>query len=287
MAAIKMNRCYHDMLRRTWGIAAMKDGEWGEPKQALVPDDYDDIRAKTSGGISADYYGVGLMAAGRGVVGFIEQFRHLQPLRTTPAWGTYGNTGRPDVSLAYQSDEGAQWVHMPGRPDFLTHDQVPWARDGMYVGSNVEEFGQEQRLYFTGSMGGHMPAMPGEDCLGAIGFAAWPKSRLFGFCARPEGVLDVELGRLKEPRELVLNCKAATGGNVRVEILTMKPYYELTPSEGKTPEDAVPLEGDNLEAVVRWKRGSVIQPVGEGERVLARLHVQGAEVFAFELRPVR
>jgi hypothetical protein len=217
-------------------------------------------------------------------VGFIEQFRHLQPLRTTPAWGTFGNTGRPDISLVYQSDENAQWIHTPGRPDFLTHGEHPWTRDGIYVSSNVEEFGGEQRLYFTGCTSGHMPAMPGEDCLGVIGFAAWPKWRLFGFCARPEGALDVELGPLNEPRELVLNYKAAPGGSVRVELLTLKPYYDLTPVPGRTLEDAVPLDGDHLAALVRWKTGAILQPAAGGESLVARLHLQWAEAFAFELR---
>ena len=274
------------MMRRSFWNATLKDGVWSDWKAALVPDDYDDVIARRNGHISADYYGVAMMPAGWGMVGFIAQFRHRHPLpRNKLQGGCYGNWGETDVTLAYQPGAGERWLHSAGRPDFLTHGAVPWARNGWYLGSNVIDCGSEQRLYLTGAVGGHILARPDENTWGRIGFVSWPSWRLFEFRAEPRGELEIDLGVLDRPSELRLNFKTFSQGSVRVQILTAKPLYTLQEIAGRRHDDCVPLVGDKLDELVRWQNGAVIQPVA-GTRTIVRLVIEHAAVYAYDVRPI-
>lgn len=274
--------------RRAWWTATLKNGEWSDSKQALVPDDFDDVRARSHGLISADYYNVAQQAAGQATVGFVTVFRHQHPLAPFPLQGgLVGMLGMQDVMLVYQSEEGAAWLHTPGRPDFVAHGQVPWARGGFYVGMNAIECGDEHRLYLTAAQNNHynfgqLDVLPAFQ----ICYASWPKWRLWGFRADPQGVLELDLGPVTSPSELLLNYETHHGGSVRVEMFSLRPLYDLTEIAGCGNDDAVPLTGDNLGEVVRWKSGTVIRPV-ENRRLVARLTIDRASVYAWELRPAR
>ena len=124
-----------------------------------------------------------------------------------------------------------------------------------------------------------------------IGYASWPKWRLFGYHADPQGELGIDLGSLSEPSELVLNYEAGAGGSIRVQISTLDEHRRIevdTSAEikGRTRADAVPLVGDNIGEVVQWREGSVIQPV-EGQRFFAHLSVERSKIYAYEVRPAR
>ena len=56
--------------------------------------------------------------------------------------------------------------------------------------------------------------------------------------------------------------------------------------EGHRCDDAVPLVGDSLDEVVRWRKGAVIQPI-EGKRIIAHLSVERAKIYAYELRAAK
>ena len=77
---------------------------------------------------------------------------------------------------------------------------------------------------------------------------------------------------------MYINCHADPGGSVRVE---------LVDQEGYGLEDAVALESDHLETVVVWKHGKAIQPPSDGGHVMARLHLDRASVYAFDVRRVK
>ncbi len=60
------------------------------------------------------------------------------------------------MTLVYQPEPGGRWFHMPGRPIFVDHTEVPWARNGwINSASNVVEVGDEHRLYFSGTPTSH------------------------------------------------------------------------------------------------------------------------------------
>ena len=282
IVALKYAPRVHDIPRRSIWTASLRDGEWSDAHSALVPDAFDDVCALGRGFVSGDYYGMGMMAAGRGTVGFIWQFRHSLPRTLNKETGVFGAT---DVSLAYQCAEGDRWLHAPGRKDFLSHGSLDWNQGGVYTASCPVAAGDEHRLYFCGALRSHGWYVDKEwqiseslrqnlidSGLGRIGFARWPVNRLFGYRADPEGVLVLDLGEVTEPSELVLNYRAEPGGSVRVALPDL-PEHGL--------EDVLPLEGDGLAEVVAWKAGTGIMP-RDGLR--ARLYMDRAAVYAFELR---
>ncbi len=286
LVCLKQNVRIRQLYRRTIWNAVVTDGRATEAVCAFLPDDFDDVAAMARGFASADYYGMGLMPAGRGVVGFLWPFRHSLP--RTPGRET-GIFGVCDVSLAYQPAPGAQWLHMPGRPDFISHADIPWGGGGVYTASCPVEVGGEQRLYFCAPRVTHgygldhnwKPVLEQrqeiiEDSFVQIGFAAWPKDRLFGFRSDPVGHLRLDLTGVPGPCELLLNCRTTSQrGSVRVE---------APKQAGRALADAVPLCGDHLAVPAAWKDGTRLTPAPDGT-LTVQIHLDHAEIYAYELRP--
>jgi hypothetical protein len=284
IVALKYTPRYLNIPRRSIWTAELRNGEWSDEQSALVPDEFDDVCALSRGFVSGDYYGMGMMPAGSGTVGFIWQFRHTLPRTLGRQTGVFGTM---DVSLAYQCRPGDRWLHLPGRLDFMSHRAFDWSRGGIYTASGTVEVGDEQRLYFCGALQTHgwyideqwrliekWKQVLLEGGLDRIGFAYWPKDRLFGFRSDPEGMLELNLGEVQKPCELFLNYKTETGGSVRVELPDCAGY-------GLT--DAVPLTGDQVAGVVTWGHGSQISPQSE-KPLTVHLHLERAEVYAYEVR---
>ena len=289
IAAMKRVRRMRYIRRRSIAEASLRDGVWSADHLALVPDEYDDVCAAARGFATSDYYGMGMMPSGQGTVGFIWQLRQHPPYRTAASSGTFGVT---DVTLAFQAKEGERWIHMPGRMDFLSHGPYDWNMGGGMTATAPVTVGNETRLYFTGNRYGHSWAadldfksnpkwqkhVEDGGPLRCIGYARWPNHRLFGFRGAPEGFLTLDLGEVTEPSELFINCQADAGGSVRIELINQ---------EGHSLDDCVPLEADHLESKVAWKHGTTIRPPSNGPRVSARLHLDWASVYAFEVRPAK
>jgi hypothetical protein len=284
IAMMKFNPRVLNIPRRSVWEATLRDGIWSAPVSALVPDEFDDICAMSRGFVSGDYYGMGMMPAGQSTVGFLQQFRHTLP--RTPGRG-HGVFGAVDISLVYQAREGDRWLHSPGRQDFITHGSAPWNAGALYTATCPVEMGAEQWLYFGGWQRSHgwyvdeqwhisselRDLMVREGTV-RIGLVRWPKERLFGFRADPEGILTLDLGELTEPCELWLNYKAETGGSVRVALENLAGYGLA---------EAVPLAGNQVAGRVAWHGGTTIQ-AAQGQQVMARLHLQQAELYAYEVR---
>ena len=253
-----------------------------------MPDEFDDVSARARGYVSGDYNGFSLLPVGRATVAFIQTHRNRLPYRNHPFGQGHGVYGVLDMTLAYQEDEGACWLHMPGRPDFISHRDIPWAGGTLFCASNVCEFGDEQRLYISGSAESHgvIPFGDRSD-RNKIGYLNWPRWRLFGYRADPQGELDIELGILTEPTELFLNHETEPGGAIRVQLHTLEKYQRRQDGveiDGRSADDCTPLAGNALEEVVHWRDGPVIQPV-EAKRIVARLNMERARVYAFGTRP--
>ena len=275
-------------VRRNYWECKRVGDEWTPLRMALIPDEFDDVSARARGYVSGDYNGFGLLPAGRATVAFIETHRNRLPYREHPCGLGCGVYGVLDMTLAWQEDEGACWVHMPGRPDFVSHLDIPWGGGMVFCASNVCDFGDEQRLYISATRESHGVIPHGDRpdrC--KIGYASWPRWRLFGYRADAKGDLEIDLGILREPTELVLNYETQAGGSVRVGLHTLGKYQrrqEGVAIGGRTVEDGFPLTGDGLAEVVHWRDGPTIQPV-EGKRVVVELAMEQAKVYSFEARP--
>lgn len=284
IVSMKHNPLVNGSRRRSIWQAELINGEWSDAHAALIPDEFDDICAISRGYVKGDYYGMGLLPAGKGAVAFIWQFRHRHPMINGWNFGVYGIV---DVTLAYQAGPRDRWMHVPGRPDFISHQDPPWAKGGIYTASCPVQNGNEHWLYFSAATEAHgwylakdWQSDPSrqkdliERGMARIGVARWPLWRMFGFRSDPEGVLELNLGRTQPGSRLYLNYRCDTGGSVRVEVVG-RPTHAL--------DQAVALEGDSLARAVAWKSGDRLPdvPTGNGK---VRLHMNRAEVYAYEVR---
>lgn len=263
----KYTRPFNHIMRRTWVEMSCRNGQWSKPQQAIVPDEFDDIAAAARGYVSGDYNGISLMPANCATVGFIQMHRNRMPRKQHPCGRAQGTYGVLDLTLAWQLDEHARWMHAPGRPDFVTHASVDWARGMIFSGSGVETFGDEQRLYLSGSNHSHGVGAfeDGPGC--AIGYAAWPKWQLCGYRADPDGEIDIELPDVTEPRTFELNHETEPGGHVAVSLHTLEPYQRQQEAKPLTEPAAAPIT-------------VTPQP---GKRIIVRLHMYRATAYAFDL----
>ena len=296
LAAMKFVRRMNGIARRAIWTADCRQGQWSDEVCALMPDEYDDVAAQARGCVSGDYYGMSMLPAGSGTVGLLWNFWHRLPL-TSSSVENYALFGTADIGLVYQSGEQGRWLHVPGRKAFIDSGTFPWNRGWVHGAAGVVDVGSEQWYYLNGMQQDHGWALdldwkPIEkwskmaDDQRSIGLAKWPAWRLFGFQADPEGLLDYELGRLDRPSRLVLNYKASFQGNVRVQLFGREIRGDCIEIPGfSAMEDSVPLTGDSVGEVVRWKSGDVIQPSPD-RRLVARFIVENAAIYAWEWQPV-
>ncbi len=280
LVALKEERWSGGIRRRCIRTAAYRGGCYTPSVYALAPDEYDDLAARQRGFISGDYYGMGLLPAGQGVAGFLWNFRHDPPY----SLGGAGWRGSCDVSLVYQEAPGDRWLHAPGRPDFISHRDVPWAREAwVHTSSCPVEVGNEHWLYLSGVNTPHGYTQENgvlaperirwarEQGRSGITVARWPKYRLFGFDAPAEASFRIQLHGLTHAATLRLNYEARPGGSIRVGV-----------EGGPTAQECLPLEGDAVAAPVRWKTGTHL-PASPDGRCTLRLHLCHATLYAYEV----
>ena len=282
--AMKYTPRVNRIMRRSIHTAEFRDGVYSDAVSALYPDEFDDVCAATRGRASCDYYGMGMLGAGSGTVGFLWNYWHDLPYTWDSRFALYGTS---DVTLVYQPEAGGRWMHVPGRPNFIDHSLHPWMSGWINTASCPIEMGDEHWLYFSGVPISHgfylderwqnidrWTEWTTRYGKGGISFARWPKWRLFGFESDPEGSFTIDLGRVSEPSELILNYRTRPGGSLHVE---------LADTAGRALEDSVELSSDEIEGRAAWRDGTVIAPSG-GAPVRATLHLACAAVYAYELR---
>lgn len=280
------------MKRRCINMAEYRNGQFSESHAALYPDEFDDVCAVSRGFRSADYYGMGMMPAGRGTVGFLWKYWHelpYAPLYSANGFPSLGLYGPADIALVYQSEPGAKWFHMPGRPDFISRQALPWSQGWIYSSSTVVEVGDEQRLYYSGRPGFHgfelnpqwQPIPEWADWsrrhqVGGLTFASWPRWRLFGYESPRDGSFTLNLGVLTRPVKVLLNYTTYYDGCVRASVAGCP---------GHSLEECQPLTTQSLAAPVAWKNGIQVSPQ-ENHPVYLTIHLSNATCWAYEVQPI-
>lgn len=272
------------MRRRVIHTAGFRDGSYTDDVTALYPDEFDDISAASRGHATGDYYGMAMLPAGQSTVGFIWNFWHDLPYSHLYPYGAHGHS---DITLVYQEKEGDRWLHVPGRPDFISHHDLPWSQLGwIYSSSTPVQVGDEHRLYFSASNFEHMrfrgpDGMPvpkwekwiQEHGFSAMTFASWPRFRLFGFETPAEASFDITLPCSKGPVALDLNFKTHPHGSVRVSRRGHDQY---------DVQNCIPLTGDSTSQRVCWKHGQEIFP-DEKSDITVTIHLERAAVYAYQI----
>jgi len=109
--------------------------------------------------------------------------------------------------------------------------------------------------------------------LAQITFARWPKWRLFGFRADPEGTIEIRLGQIEAASRVLLNYECDPSGSIRIEVLGTKE---------RGVESSIPMVGSSLARPAAWMDGESLKPTSGGE-VTLRLHMERATVWAYEV----
>ena len=280
IVALKFSPEINGLRRRSVWSAELRDGRWSKAHAALSPDDTANTDAISRGYKMGDYYGMGMMPAGSGTVGFLWQFR-----------GSTKMHGVNDVTLTYQAGPGKKWEHVPGRPDFISHSDPEFGKGTIYTSSSPVMVGDEQWLYFTAYTRTHgwylhkdkeiaakrMKTVINEG-LSRIGVARWPKWRLFGYRSDSKGSLTLKLDNIKEPSRLLLNYECEKGGSVRVS---------LDDVAGRTEKDSTVLKGSSFDAAATWSDGDILMPGSKGQPIKFTLHLDRASVYAYKIVPIK
>lgn len=283
--SIVMLRASHrssGVLRRCLYEAEFADGKWTDPVCALMPDEYDDICSKRSGGIISDYHSMSLMAAGKSTVGILEIFKARTPL--TPS--SKGYEGVVDLTLAFQQEAGARWLLQPGRPDFIKHDTVPWARF-FWTSSSPVQTGDEQILYLHGHYRSHN--YWSEETLAIpeykekhkkhkllIGTAKWTKNRLFGYASDPFGSVQFNIGRPKIPFSVKINAITEKEGSVRAEIFDS--------NDLDNPISSAVFSGDHIDKTINWNGNEYLNIRPEkSDNLILCFSLKDARIYAYDV----
>jgi len=296
LCAMKFVRRVNGIARRAIWTAERRGGEWSEPACALAPDEFDDVAAVARGFNSTDYYGMALRPAGKGMAGFLWNFRHKLPLSNAPE--NYAIFGSSDITLVYQAKPGDRWLHAAGRRSFIAAGDRPWNAGWTQSVSAPVDMGGEEWLFLNGdpfSHAWHMGAdwKPVErwstlrEASGAhtvAGAARWRRGRLFGYQANPEGLVEIELGEIARPCELRLNYAAGSGGGLRAQVFSRSGRGDLGEIVGRSGEsDAAPMQGDSVCEAVRWRDGGALFPA-PGRRLVLVARLINAALYGWELK---
>jgi hypothetical protein len=250
--------------------------------------------AQQRGFNSADYYGVGLMPTEGPTIGFLWNFRHQLPLGYyEPRSFHYGSIGRVDISIVYQLERGGRWLHVPGRPDWLSAEDTPeWARGALYTSSSPIDVGDETWLYFTGTLDRHgwcghdidykarCKAAVTQHGFSKIGLAKWPRNRIMGLNTRLRDVIRLSPSQKDTAQgELVLNVATRSGGTVRAQLINAE---DRQPIPGYAMADCEVITGDHLDVSVRWKGNPSLPHAMNGESIVAEVEITNGTIYAFD-----
>jgi hypothetical protein len=112
--------------------------------------------------------------------------------------------------------------------------------------------------------------------------AKWPKWRLFGFQAEPDGILTIEVKKKDKPSRLKLNYKSGPQGLIQAGILdSITQKY----ADNQNFDDCIKLTGDSASEIVNWNNGDIINSCGNNP-VHLQLKIHDASVFAYEIEVV-
>jgi hypothetical protein len=267
---------------RTRSIAFSSDFEnWTAPVDCLIPDDQDarDVNFYRMNGWP--YEG---MYLGELEIYYSDYRREDKPLMR-------------ETQLV-SSRDGERWWRAGNRRTFM-----PCGSDGSWDGKMIDvnsngpiPVGDELWIYYGGRNyphNSHPEFFPWEgEQTASIGLA---KLRRDGFvsydAAEPTGTLLTKPLQFEAGRRLHVNADASSG-HVRVEVLPASeredapigfPPWRLVyggPVPGYTLDDAVPVSGDHLDAVVSWKGGSDFSRFA-GEWIALRFSMENASLYSF------
>ncbi len=187
-----------------------------------------------------------------------------------------GGSGNMPAELALSRD-GIHWHRSFQDEMFLpvTGDGETFDAGCLWTSSTTIHLPKEIRFYYGAYPGWNSDL---ENDASGIGLATLPRDRFVAI--EPTGSIaqatlkPVELGNMKR---LTLNADA-TGGEVRVELLTAEGYRVA----GFTRDHSIAITGDSLQHPVKWN-GKTMADVAAG-RYQLRVHLNNSKLFALTIK---
>ena len=181
--------------------------------------------------------------------------------------------GLSDVRFAYSRD-GIQWERNYRQP-YLTPgpDERNWLDRNPIVGQGVIRTGRGELSLYYSDLFRDRESRIRRATLRVDGFVSvdGPYEGWGEFTTRP---------LLFQGKELELNFKTGGGGAIQVEIRN----EQGETLDGFQLEDCLPMVGDRIDGVVRWKSSADLSGLA-GEPVRLRVRLRDAEIYAFRFRP--
>ncbi len=259
--------------RRLVYLATSRDMQnWSEPELVIAPDEIDDAQAREEGGRNTQFYNMSVFPYGGQFLGLVTHFRYSgAPERKGPLQS--GDDGPIDVQLVHSRD-GRKWERCEDRSPVIPlgpHDYDAGCILG--VSNGVVTVGDEMWAYYTAITTTHGGFVPEKEI--TIARAAWRVDGLVSLDAdREDGI--VETVALKPSGSRLTVNVDASEGECRVAVLDA----EGEPLTGYASEDCVPVAGDGVRHVARWKAGDTL-PAGESIRL--RFHLKRAKLYSYRV----
>jgi hypothetical protein len=263
---VSLSKITDPHLGRTVTVATSDDlAGWTRQQVVMAADQFDAGAAGALGYPLVDIYGMPAMPYGGIYVGFPWVFYHRRPPGQP-------DTGLIDVQLAFSRDL-LHWERIDRTPA-ITRGPAGSFDSGMIFTANQPIVVRDELwLYYGGFSGLHAAFSPG-----AIGLATWPLDRLASW--NNGGFIEGSLTTVPIPisgRQLVVN--AAVRGELQIELLGQ----DGRPLPGFERANSLPIAGDELEQVARWKTGADLTSL-IGKTLQLRFYVRDGELYSFELR---
>lgn len=259
-----------DGRRRAVGMTFSKEVNkgWSPIVQVLAPDETDDAKVAPFSKDDfkpdwAEHYVMPISVYGNHYLGMLSLLYLVD--------GADINGGG-DLQLTFSHD-GEKWFRHPERQTLIAPSNAAPALFPTYISGNGPlEIGGELWLYYTEANGAH-PIAPYEKAVSQIRAAVWRKDGFVSLNAGDSGELTTK-PLLFDGNQLVLNVNCAEGGSVRAAILNAGGK----PIDGFGLDDCIPLTGDSVRGVMRWKNGADLS-VLQGKPILVKLQLARANLY--------
>lgn len=264
--------------------------KWEYPPVSLMPDEFDDQRAREMGYQWAEFYTMVVYPCEDFVVGLLWVFYVSDEGLGLSTMGYHGVI-EPQVCISY---DGLLWERAPGRPTFIERGERG-AFDGGIVGpGSVVEVGDELYVYYTATRGEHGWAPYGDLHSGwleadrrdspCIGLAKLKRDRFASLSGDGEGHVEM-LPRELPAGELLINARTAAG-YVAAEVREVADAGGSKVVEGLGRDDCVYFEGDEVSAPLRWRKKG-LRDLELGRAYALRFYLKDADLFAWEVNDDR
>ncbi len=261
--------------RRLVYLATSRDMQhWSEPELVMAPDEIDDARTQSEGGLWSQFYNMSAFPYGGQWLGLATHFRYTGRPAKMQGPSQSADDGPIDVQLVHSRD-GRVWHRCDDRSPVIPNG--PHAYDAgciLGVANGPVVVDGELWIYYTAITTPHGGALPEKKI--SIAAGRWRIDGFVSLDAGSEGGTVETVPFDSTGSTLSINAEAARGG-VRVEVLDV----EGRTLPGYSSEECAELHGDEVCQIVRWTNRDALP---HDRPIRLRFHLRDASLYSFQVR---